>query len=56
VRVVGTTVNHVDLVTRRTKYDTDLAPPYMYFSGSSYVAKSMKPEVRVLEEVVDDIF
>jgi hypothetical protein len=27
----------------------------MYFSGSSYVAKSIKPEVRVLDEVVDDM-
>jgi hypothetical protein len=38
-------VNHVAFLVSLTKYAEADDPPYRYFSSSSNVAKSMKPEV-----------
>jgi hypothetical protein len=55
VRTTGTCVNQVDFLVSRTKYAVASGPPYMYFSSSSYVARSIKPDV-TLEVQIDIVF
>ena len=49
-------MNQVDLRVSRTKYVMAVEPPYIYFSSSSKVARSINPDVRVeetIEEAID---
>jgi hypothetical protein len=50
-RTTGTMVNHVLLRVSLTKYAVASGPPYMYFSISSKVAKSINPEVTLLVQI-----